>query len=117
MKYFKVLVCGGRNLKDANQVHMHLNMIKRDHPDRVVFVIHGGADGADSLADGWARYNRLPSAMVMARWDMGPSAGPVRNAWMMGLQPHMVLAFPGGKGTANMVSQAEKSGIHVQKVL
>jgi ABC-type Fe3+-hydroxamate transport system substrate-binding protein len=43
----------------------------------------------------------------------GPSAGPIRNGRMLEYKPDLVIAFPGGRGTANMVKQARKAGIAV----
>ena len=47
---------------------------------------------------------------VDADWaKYGPVAGPIRNQDMLDLhRPKMVIAFPGGKGTADMVKRAKK---------
>ena len=44
-----------------------------------------------------------------ADWDkFGRAAGPIRNAQMLREgKPDLVVAFPGGRGTANMVAQAK----------
>jgi hypothetical protein len=52
-----------------------------------------------------------------AEWDMyGPSAGPRRNARMVEWKPDVVIAFPGNRGTADMVRQAKAAEIPVHKV-
>lgn len=38
-------------------------------------------------------------------------AGPIRNSFMLALGPDLVLAFPGGRGTADMVRQASEAGV------
>ena len=54
-----------------------------------------------------------------AEWDtFGKAAGPIRNGWMLKMEPDLVLAFHNdirqSKGTANMVSIARKKGIEVK---
>ena len=41
----------------------------------------------------------------------GKAAGPIRNQKMLDECPDLVVAFPGGKGTADMVRRAMKAGI------
>lgn len=98
------------------------------------FVIQGGAASTDPASAGstsrrwpiagwvsvdsasavWARKRGVPCAEVKAQWgELGPKAGPLRNGWMLRLKPDIVIAFPGGKGTANMVAQAIEAGVEV----
>ncbi len=53
-----------------------------------------------------------------ADWhEHGRAAGPIRNARMIAEgRPDLVIAFPGGRGTADMVSRARKAGIEVREV-
>jgi len=44
-------------------------------------------------------------------------AGPERNAAMLGLGPDLVVAFPGGSGTAGMVRLAKAAGVEVIECL
>jgi len=50
-----------------------------------------------------------------ALWEVhGKSAGFIRNKLMLeDGQPELVIAFPGGRGTSNMVSLAESAGVEV----
>ena len=50
-----------------------------------------------------------------AQWDVyGRRAGPIRNQEMIDEgKPDGVVAFPGGKGTADMVRRAEAAGLKV----
>ena len=43
-------------------------------------------------------------------------AGPRRNRRMLDRRPDLVLAFAGGRGTADMVRQARASGVRVIEV-
>lgn len=81
-------------------------------------VIHGGAAGADHFADGWAAVQKVPTTIFEARWDKdGRAAGPIRNQRMLDEgKPDLVLAAPGGNGTADMVRRAKAAGVRVVTV-
>lgn len=83
-----------------------------------ITVIHGGAKGADRLADEWAVVNWLPIREIKADWQThGLRAGMIRNLQMIEEEkPDVVLAFPGGRGTANMVQQALAHRIRVIEI-
>ena len=112
----RVLVCGGRNYDDADRVNMILDHAHRMNP--VVCLIHGASRGADMLAADWAISRDIPCHAYPADWDSdGKAAGPIRNQKMLDLgKPHMVIAFPGGKGTADMIRRAERAGVPVVTV-
>jgi hypothetical protein len=110
----RVLVCGGRDYDDRERVFSILDVAHMANP--IIELIHGGATGADALADEWARGKTAirefpyPSAL-------GRRGGPIRNQKMLDEgKPHMVIAFPGGAGTADMVRRAEKAGVPVVRV-
>lgn len=103
----KVLVCGGRNFTDSKRVFETL-----DAYEKIDEIIHGGARGADTLAGDWAQHNGVEETRVLAQWTKyGNRAGPIRNREMLGLNPDLVIAFAGGKGTADMVRIAKAAGI------
>lgn len=116
MPNVRVLVCGGRDYADRSKVFSTLDAI---HENSVIYIlIEGGATGADSLARAWARDRGVICATVNAVWSKrGRGAGPQRNAAMLSLKPHGVVAFPGGSGTANMVQQAKDAGVYVKEVV
>ena len=105
----KVLVTGGRKCAMVSHVHRVLDTIHSVDPIEV--IIEGGALGADTLAYNWAKENHVDSYRVRAKWDdQGKAAGHIRNGRMLevlGL-PDMVVAFPGGRGTASMVDIVEQ---------
>ena len=78
-------------------------------------VIHGGARGADSLAAQWCIKQRVPEMVFRAAWSqVGLAAGPRRNARMLAEgRPDLVVAFPGGRGTEDMVRKARLAGVRV----
>ncbi len=109
----KVLVCGGRKFEDFSAVDTVLEALHK--AKSITMIIQGGADGADSLAWDWAYMNNIPCLRVPALWHKhGKSAGFIRNKLMLTLgKPDLVVAMPGGIGTAMMVDLATKAGIEV----
>lgn len=108
-----VLVCGGRDYHDKEHVYAVLDgLMERDGIDA---VIHGGATGADMLATLWAVERNVTGIAFPADWDKyGKAAGPIRNQEMLDKgSPDMLLAFPGGRGTNDMMGRAERAGVPV----
>ena len=111
-----VLVCGGREYsetRDKQFVYETLDEIAAKHG--IDLIVHGGARGADTLADMWAKDRGVPPVRWDALWDAeGLSAGPQRNGRMFEfMRPTRVVAFPGGRGTNNMIARvvrAKKAG-------
>ncbi len=112
----RVLVCGGRDYADREQLFRVLDAAHLANP--IVLLVHGAAPGADDLAGQWARHVGVRWKAFPAHWKSeGKAAGPRRNKRMLEeAQPHIVIAFPGGRGTANMVQQAEVAGVPIVKV-
>lgn len=112
----RVLVCGGRDYNNWEKVDFVLSDLRLIESD-VIEIIHGNAKGADSLADKWAILSHQPRHIYPAQWDIyGKPAGVIRNKAMLALNPDLVIAFPGGKGTANMIQIAEEAGIEVKEI-
>lgn len=110
----------GRLTKQAVKQRENLKRILNDLHDRNVFthVLHGGAHGADALAGQWAKSRAIQTVECAAGWDLlGKAAGYIRNKRMAELEPDLVVAFPGGRGTANMVQIAKDRGLPVQEVI
>lgn len=129
----RVLVCGGRDL-DAADVwnwlerfgHQDAAYALRRSPswhlvvnrERITTIIHGGARGADEGAALWGESEGVRVLTFSANWKKhGKAAGPIRNARMICEgRPHVAIAFPGGRGTADMVRQAEEACIPVRRI-
>lgn len=113
----RILICGGRDFDDFNYMGKVLDRCKPFFLHDMV-VIHGGASGADTLAGMWAEANGIPQIVIKAYWGYyKKKAGPIRNRWMLKYaMPDLVIAFPGGAGTADMMRIAKESGIDVYEV-
>lgn len=117
----RVLVCGGRDL-DESAVWNWLERfghqdaaeaVGRD--ERITSVIHGAASGADNAAAGWGEFEGVRVIAYPADWRKhGKAAGPIRNTQMLREgKPSLVIAFPGGRGTADMIRQAEAADVPI----
>lgn len=106
----RVIVCGGRNYADSHAVLAALE------PYAVpgATIIHGGASGADALANDAALLLGIPLEVWPADWrEQGKGAGPRRNQRMVDAGADCVLAFAGGRGTADCCRRARAAGIPV----
>ena len=119
----KVLVCGGRDLDPSrvwNWMEAHATELCADALARaqhvvITDVIQGGASGADQGAKRWAEASEIRVRTFPADWKQyGRAAGPLRNARMLAEgAPDVVVAFPGGAGTKDMVRKARAAGLPV----
>jgi hypothetical protein len=112
----RVLVCGGRDYFDPVRVFAVLDKF---HAEAGIDVlIDGAARGADELASNWAVTNGVQNDRYPADWEaFGSFAGPKRNKAMLDEgKPDLVIAFPGGAGTRNMIRQARKAGVEVVEI-
>lgn len=132
----KIVVTGGRDFKEWGFVFDTLNALHRERP--ITLLIEGGQrtlppssglsssrpdhdvkpiGGADYFAMRWAIVNNVPFATEPADWTQhGTRAGPIRNARMLNqYRPDLVVAFPGGKGTADCVRKARNMNITVKE--
>lgn len=112
----RYLVCGRRSDGDWPMVKRALAALIL-HPKHAV-IIHGDArapvgkgQSFDRLAGQWGSENGATVHKVPADWaGNGIAAGPIRNAKMLtDFNPDVVIAFPGGPGTKNMIEQATRA--------
>lgn len=114
MTEHRILVCGGRDYSDKARLFAVLDHYHAESGGFAV-VIEGEARGADTLAREWAESRNIPVLKFPADWDRdGYAAGPIRNAQMIAEgKPTVVIAFAGGRGTRNMITQARENWIPV----
>jgi hypothetical protein len=107
----RYLICGGRNFTDQALLDKALAALIL-HPHDAV-IIHGDARGADRMGAQWGFDHGAAIESYPADWARyRGAAGPIRNQAMLDHgKPDVVLAFPGGKDTADMVSRARRRGV------
>ena len=110
----KILMCGSRKWTDRVAIARALLDALDGINPKDVTVIHGGADGADTISGQIAAALGCEVVPYRAEWlRYGNGAGPIRNQRMLDDgKPDLVLAFPlGGPGTADMLARASVAGV------
>jgi len=111
-----IIVCGGRDYNDTGRVNAVLSMIQADNA--ISCLIMGDAKGADERAEEWAYINGVNFRVYYADWDTyGKGAGPLRNQEMLQIgKPSLLVAFPGGRGTEDMIRRCKDAMVPVLRV-
>lgn len=108
-------VTGGRTYRDYYAVQKALAKVSGRFD---ITVVHGDARGADAWARLWCERTGTPQRPYPADWDADPHhAGTARNQQMVdeaGIQ--LLLAFPGGSGTNDMIQRCHQAGIPVKVI-
>lgn len=139
----RVIVTGGRDFRQDWVVFNALaHVYAEDRPEgEWLWVVHGAAKGADEHASVWAySWHRAGRNVYWeehpAKWSAPcretcapnhrrrrrngttycPAAGNYRNQEMIDAGADLVLAFPGGSGTADCVRRARAAGIEVREI-
>ncbi|CAM5496160.1 MULTISPECIES: DUF2493 domain-containing protein [Streptomyces] len=138
----RILITGSRSWPDPQLLADTLLDIWHDatqnsHQD--IVIVHGGADGADTLARLWAEGHGLEHEQHTAAWtcpcadtcppghrrqrrdgtEYCPLAGHRRNQHMVDLGADLCLAFHHNHstGTADCMRRATAAGIPIRKVI
>jgi hypothetical protein len=113
---------GGRDLAWPHQ-RIAAELLARTGGRLVHLLLHGGARGADAAIARAAHQLGWCSLVMPAHWQQhGRAAGPIRNRKLLqqaiaraeahtspgSVASVLVVAFPGGAGTASLVQQARR---------
>ena len=113
---------GGRDLAWSHQ-RIAAELLARSGGRSVHLLLHGGARGADRAIGRAAQQLGWSSLVLPAQWERhGRAAGPIRNRELLeqaitraaaltspgSIASVLVVAFPGGRGTASLVQQARR---------
>jgi predicted Rossmann fold nucleotide-binding protein DprA/Smf involved in DNA uptake len=102
----KVGVVGSRNFDDYER----MSQVLSDYD--ITTIVSGGAKGADSLAERYAKEKGIKLIVFKAEWDKyGRQAGFIRNRDIVS-GSDMIIAFWDGqsRGTQHTISVATKRG-------
>lgn len=107
----KIAIIGSRTFVDEQRGKERINKILTDNNILVNEVISGGAKGADSIAEIFAKENNIPITIFKPDWSIGRHAGLLRNSQIID-ECDVVIALWDGKsnGTKDSIKKAEKSG-------
>lgn len=109
----RLLICGGRHYDDADTIRRELDAAHGIEP--LTVLIHGGLAGIGTAAEAWAREHNVHVVRYPPNWTLlGNKAEAHRNAFMLtDSRPGMIIAFPGGRDTAELVRMARAAGLPV----
>jgi len=111
----RVGVTGGRNYHNARLVAEMLGFARVMQNE--ITIVVGCANGLDRLVRNWAIKHGITFEEFKADWKThGKAAGPIRNQKMLDSGMIILIAFPGGTGTAHMTGICRKAGVQVIEV-
>jgi hypothetical protein len=109
----KAAVIGSRSFDDYQFMKDSLSKIE------ITKIVSGGASGADTLAEQYAKENNISIIIFLPNWKaFGKAAGFVRNLRII-TEADIIIAFWDGssKGTKNSIDTANKLNKEVIIVL
>ena len=123
----KVIIAGSR---DINEYLLIVSAIQESNFD-ITEIVSGGARGVDSLAEKYAKENKIPFKKVIAYWNdidlpgvqvktnnSGQKYNVLAGIWRnreMALYGDALIAIWDGKsrGTKNMIDEAKKKNLKI----
>jgi len=102
----KLAIIGSRTFTDYQLLKEKLDL----HKSKITMVVSGGARGADSLGERWARDNKIPTCIFLPDWNkFGKRVGFIRNEDII-KNCDICIAFWDGisSGTKHSISLCEK---------
>jgi hypothetical protein len=99
----KVAVIGSRGFNDYDKVKQTLSTLK------ISLLISGGAKGADTLGERYAKENNIPTQIFLPDWNKhGKAAGFIRNTDIVE-NAEMIVAFwdMESRGTLDSINKGQ----------
>lgn len=114
---FRVIIAGTRDFKDYELLKSYCDYMlsKKAQSGEEIVIISGGATGADTLGEQYAKERGYSLRQFPAQWDKyGRQAGPMRNRQMAENADALIAYWDGeSRGTKNMIEEAKKRGLKV----
>lgn len=78
-KIMKIAIVGSRGFNDYNLLENTIQSECSKHDISITEVVSGGAGGADTLGEAFAKKNNIPTKIFKADWSKTRGAGIIRN--------------------------------------
>ena len=119
MDEYRVIIAGGREFDDYKLLCERCDaiLVEKAKTHRII-ILSGGAAGADTLGESYARERGYLVEVHPADWDRyGKRAGPIRNG-VMASKAQALIAFWDGSspGTRDIIEQAEGKGLAIRVI-
>lgn len=112
----RVAVVGSREFKTYAQIEIFLDSILKPDDE----LVSGGAMGADSMAQRYAKEHGFPIYIFYPRWEHGKSAGFQRNKRIVEHADLVAAFYAKGRfqqgGTLNTAQWSNKLGIKLIEI-
>lgn len=104
----KLAIVGSREFKDWPLAQSWIDAVFTVFP--ITSLVSGGASGADSFAEMYAKIDLIPIEVIKPEWEKGIHAGFERNSLIVE-KADIVLAFwnGGSKGTIDTINKTVKA--------
>ena len=104
---FKVIIAGGRSFSNYNLLCEYVDF-KLSNVTQEIEIVSGGARGADSLGERYAKDRGYKLKIFPADWNkFGKRAGYLRNIQMAEYADALIAFWDGkSRGTRNMIEEA-----------
>jgi hypothetical protein len=106
----KIAIVGSRSFNDYDLLKE--SILSKVRIEEIDMMVSGGADGADSLGELFAKLNNIPTKIYRPNWNKyGKKAGIIRNEYIIEYSD-IIFAFWDGesKGTKNSIDIAQRKG-------
>ena len=109
----KLAVVGSRGFNNYDLLKHKLDVINEKRG--ITLIVSGGARGADSFAEQWAKENNVPTKIFYPEWDKhGKKAGYIRNVEIVQNSDALIAFWDGvSKGTEHSINLARAQAIPV----
>lgn len=115
----KLAIVGYRGFTDWAKFIGHVDEYVLQKGEWPILVISGGAEGADKMAERWAKIHSIPTEILAPDWKKHKKwAGFSRNTDIVNACTDMI-AFPSkahGKGTQDSIKKARQAGKFIKIV-
>ena len=114
----RILVTGSRDWDDRNTIYRALQEARIGVSHDEIVLVHGGATGADQIAEVYAEAMDWGVEEHRAQWAVySKGAGPMRNREMVDSGADICLAFikNNSPGATHCAEYAEARGIPVKR--
>lgn len=112
-KDLHLAVVGSRSFENYKFLENTLNK------ENIFKIISGGARGADSLAEKYAKLNSIPIEIIKPNWNKyGRRAGVIRNASIVKNANHVIAFWDGtSRGTLSTINLCMKKYIPIKIII
>lgn len=117
LKPVKAVICGSRTITDPSLLDEIMETVKEEGYE-IAEVVCGGARGADTIGENWARENGIPISYFLPDWKRyGNAAGHMRNHDMVNYADIIIAMWDGQshgtKGTIDYAMKVKKKPVIV----